>query len=308
TAHASRSPHFPYTTLFRSKVSDLRSILDDVESDLFFQNSRIYMADFLEIVPGLSEIEFFRDNRKDVYTVDLAGRGTLNDLQLSQFQISAEGAKIVGSGQWKQMFVPESRSFSANIRQAYFPTRFLKRKFPKVDFPTGVDSLSYVSLYGTARMNKGEWSVHSRAQTRLGNMELDAAIDTRRETYNGQVKLESFELGKFVQNPHLGPLSMRIELEEGSQFNIRELSGHLNTTVDSFMVKGYDYGGLRLYGFFGNNSFLGHVALDKEAVAFDLDTKIDFNDLADVVVYARVRRADLQKMKLINQNLKLRRA
>src|SRR5699024_2616898 len=79
-----------------------------------------------------------------------------------------------------------------------------------------------------------------------------------------------------------------------------------NTTVDSFMVKGYDYGGLRLYGFFGNNSFLGHVALDKEAVAFDLDTKIDFNNLADVVAYGRVHRADLQEMKLINQNVKIR--
>lgn len=293
-------------TLHYSRVSDLLSILDDVESELTMKNSRIYMADLLEIVPGLSEIEFFRDNRKDIYTVDLTGRGTLSNLQLSQFLIVADGARIRGSGQWKEMFVPESRSFSANISQAYFPTRFLKQKFPKVDFPSGVDSLSYVSLHGTARMNKGDWAVRTRAQTRLGNLEVNADIDTRRETYSGRMHLESFELGKFVQNPHLGPLSMRIEVEEGSQFDIRQLSGHLNTTVDSFQVKGYDYGGLRLYGFFGNNSFLGHVALDREAVAFDLDTKIDFNNLADVVAYGRVHRADLQEMNLIHQNVKIR--
>lgn|GEM_PF-3770828 len=292
--------------LHYDQVSDLRSILDEVHSEVELRQSKLYMADLLEIVPGLSEIEFFRDNRKDTYQVDLTGSGTLSQFRLSRFLIESSGAKVQGRGHWKDMFDAELRSFGADIQQAQIPIRFIKNKFPKIDFPDGVDSLRYVNLKGNAKMDRGAWSVYSAGQTSLGGLELTAAIDTRQETYNGQLSLQSFEIGKFTKSPMLGPLSMRIELEEGSQFNIRELSGHLNVTVDSFMMNGYDYGDLRLYGFFGNNSFLGHVALDKEEVAFDLDTKIDFNNLSDVMAYGRIHRADLRGMNWVSQDVKIR--
>src|SRR5690625_7330369 len=121
------------------------------------------------------------------------------------------------------MFDAELRSFGADIQQAQIPIRFIKNKFPKIDFPDGVDSLRYVNLKGNAKMDRGAWSVYSAGQTSLGGLELTAAIDTRQETYNGQLSLQSFEMGKFTKSTMLGPHNMRSDLEAGRQCTQREI-------------------------------------------------------------------------------------
>src|SRR5690606_28214655 len=56
--------------------------------------------------------------------------------------------------------------------------------------------------------------------------------------------------------------------------------------------------GFQVNGFFGNNGFLGHISIARPEIAFDLDTKVNFDRLADVVAFGHIHHANLKKLNL----------
>lgn len=285
--------------------SDLSRFKDQVFMDVQLKESRIRLADLESWLPGLSGNSFVQQNSSDIYDLNLSARGTLNDMRLSSWEVKQGSAYIRGAGNLVNVLSPQSLRINAQVRNSRIPVWTLKQKFPRIDLPQGVDSLRFVRLNGSLNLVDQKIGVDTRLTTELGAATVTADIDLREKKYDGSVALENFELGRFIQNPNLGPLSINVQLAEGTDFDLESLSGHLQTTVDSIYFKGYKYADITLNGFFGNNVFLGHIAMNQPEIAFDLDTRLDFTRIFDIVAYGHIHHANLQDLNLTERNIEL---
>lgn len=290
-------------TLRYGEPADLEHFGDLVQLDFQIPHGLVNLADLGQLIPGMKDMTYLRNNPSDMYDIALSGTGTFNDLSLSSWQIS-EGASFVrGRGHLSNVLSPNSRQIDARIINSRIPVSFIKEKFPHVDLPQGVDSLEYVSVNGSVNLSGKSVRVDAEINTRLGQVNVLAAIDLLNKKYDGSVALDNFDLGRFIQNPNIGKLSMAVQLEEGTEFDLQELSGHLQTTVDSIYFNGFKYSDISLNGFFGNNGFLGHISMDQPEISFDLDTKIDFKRISDIVAYGHIHHADLDALHFTDKQI-----
>lgn len=292
-------------TLRYGSPAALTVFKDQVALDVRLSQSRIKLRDLMNWLPALEENSFFRDNASDIWDVGLAATGTLNNLKLSEWQVAQGGTYLRGSGSLGNLLSPSPLQLHGIVQSSRIPVRVIRQKFPRIEMPQGVDSLEVVRLYGSVNLRGQQWHVDSRINTELGIARVMADIDMHAKKYDGSIGLENFELGKFVQNPALGPLSIQVQLAEGTEFDLEALSGHLQTKVDSFYFKGFKYTDITLNGFFGNNVFLGHIAMNQPEIAFDLDTRLDFTRIFDIVAYGHIHRADLQALHFTDRKIEL---
>ena len=284
--------------------SELGQFKDKVMIDIQIPQGRVYLEDLGRLLPGMKDMSFMRQNIKDAYDLSLTGSGTLDNMTLSNWRVGEGNTFIRGSGQLTDILQPDRR-VTARIANSRVPVYVIKQKFPGINLPSGVDSLEYVNLTGNINLRGKRVNVDTRINTELGKVHVLAAIDLLNKKYDGSLKLDNFDLGRFIQNPNIGKLSMAIQLEEGTEFDLEELSGHLQTTVDSIYFNGFKYSNISLNGFFGNNGFLGHIAMNQPEIAFDLDTKIDFTRITDIVAYGHIHHSNLRALNLTQQNIKL---
>lgn len=286
-------------------VGDFTDFVNRVGMEVDIPSGHVNLSDVVRLVPSLATVEFIKNNRSDKYDISLLGQGSLNNLVIQRWQLKSGGTYLRGSARVKNLLTSASRQVAARINSSRIPTAFIKQKFPDVNLPQGIDSLEVIYLTGKTDVTGKKIMVDATANTKLGEVAILGNVDLQSQEYNGKIDLNRFDLGKFIQNPNIGTLSMGIRLEEAADFNLQQLRGHLQTTIDSFYFKGYNYSGVVLNGFFGNNGFLGHIGMNQPDIGFDLDTKIDFANIADFVAFGHIHRADLQKLNLTKQNLEV---
>ncbi len=287
------------------KPADLGHFADRVHLNLTLPGSQVNLADLGNLIPGLKTSSFWKQNAGDSYEVELMGAGTLNAFQISHWRLDAGNAFARGQGRLTGILSPATRRIDARILGSRIPVSFVKQKFPDFNLPAGVDSLQVVNLMGMMNLTGQKVNVDARVNSALGGLDILAAIDLRNQKYNGTLALDDFDLGRFIRNPNIGELSMSVQLQEGTQFDLQELSGHLQTTIDSFYFNGFRYSGIQLNGFFGNNGFLGHISMNQPEIAFDLDTKIDFERITDIVAYGHIHHAELDALRLTEKNVNM---
>lgn len=292
-------------TMQYDSLPDFRDFLNKVQLDFDISSSEVFLADLEKLLPTLGTTEYVKNNRSDSYKLAVSGHGVFNDLTLSNWRIQQGRTYAKGRGRLREVLTQENRQINARIGGSSIPVSFIRRKFPDINLPNGVDSLSYVSITGRIDVDGKQLDIDANARTKLGQVGIVAGVDLLQKKYRGNLALKEFDLGRFIANPNIGDLSMTVTLEEGADFDLSELSGHLQTTVDSFYFKGYNYSGVSLNGFFGNNGFLGHVAMKQPEIAFDLDTKIDFERISDVVAFGHIHHADLEALNLSRDDIEL---
>ncbi len=284
-------------------LADFTNFTERVRMDFQIPRGQILLADVVRLVPGIKDVAYIRNNLKDSYGISLTGSGTFNNLKLNDWRISIGNTYVHGRGDLVDILSPTRRQINARIINSRIPVTFVKQLFSDTNLPQGVDSLDVVSLTGSFRLKGKQLNVDAKANTALGKLNLLADVNLLNKKYEGRVEFDQFDLGKFIQNPNIGKLSMAIHLQEGAEFNLQELRGHLQTTIDSFYFKGYNYSGFQVNGFFGNNGFLGHISIARPEIAFDLDTKVNFDRLADVVAFGHIHHANLKKLNLTKDSI-----
>ncbi|MFZ4456796.1 MAG: translocation/assembly module TamB domain-containing protein [Bacteroidales bacterium] len=284
-----------------SKVDSTHRFRDFAKFNIELPNAKICLQDISPFVP------IFR-YYTDVLTVDAKLGGTVNSLDLKNLKItSGDRIKAVA-----QVHVEEI----TDLKNAYVfgkiaDMRIVPEGFAEIlrNLSIQSENLDNMALRAGNVEFKGEVSGYfsdlvafGTLKTGLGTVRTDIKIgkDTtmNRAKFRGKLRTDDFDLGKLLDNSHLGIISFNLLLD-GYQNENSLPQGKVDGEIAKMDYNSYRYNNIQLNGLFEGTRYEGEVEIDDPNGYFYLNGKIDKSPKRGVLqIETRMRDVNLSALNL----------
>ena len=178
---------------------------------------------------------------------------------------------------------------------------------PYLALPEYVYSFGKVSFTGELNGSIDDFQAYGKLVSSIGKLNSDIAFskspESQKYTYRGQMITESFDLGKFLNQPdYLGQVDMTATIN-GKGFDVETLELTLDGNIESLGLLNYDYENLKLSGVFADSRFDGAFLVDDPSIYLDFKGRIDFSQaIPEFDFLAIVDDANLTSMNLYQRD------
>lgn len=274
-------------TIIREKIilqyTSLESLQEKIgeatiEADL--NNSRIGFQDILLFAPDLRNTNPFQSNPNAVLNINAELSGKVNDLRISNFEASGIGnTRVAINGSITGLPEAETAIYDINIRNFQTTARDINQFVPAGTIPEdNIQVPERFTATGNFRGTTENFSTDIDLKSSSGNARVTADLDMRREnaeTYNADVVLNNFDLGRLIQNDSLGTLTLNARVE-GRSFNPEMATATASGTVERLEYNSYVYRDLSFDGNMEDGVFTAEAAMDDSNLDFDLNASGSF--------------------------------
>lgn len=287
---------------FSYKVGDLADFNNKVYIKADFKKSDLAIADLKKLYTELS------GNDKIFFTTKF--RGTLNDFSLNNLNLtSRKGMKIIGNLKFKNVVNSERGFvFQGDLKNVTSNYQQLKSILPNVlgsSLPTEFQRFGNFTLKGITTITPDEinatLNVRSQIGTIISDLQLTNVSNIDNAAYSGEVEFVDFNVGKFFNDPLLGEISFKGDVN-GSGFMLENIKTAIIGKFSKLEFKDYQYKNIVVNGQYQNNLFDGDLLvnddnlklefkgladLSSEIHEFDFKANIEFADLREINLFTR---------------------
>ena len=289
--------------IFNYKREDFANFTDKVKLKGQFKKSAIAVKDLHKFYNELSgdDILYFTGNIK----------GVLNNFSASKVNMySKKGMRLVGDmGFVNAITRGRGFLFDADFERVTSNYSQLKSILPNIlgkSLPSHFKKLGDFDLSGLVNLTPDRMdatlTVVSEIGTTISDLQLTNIGDIDNASYSGEVEFIELDLGVFANNPDLGKVSLRADVDGGG-FTVDNINTTILGNVSSITFKGYTYEDLQINGAFQNKKFDGFLN------AKDTNAKFAFKGLADFSskinkfdFTTTIERLDLAKINLFKKD------
>jgi hypothetical protein len=280
--------HFKNTRL-QTKNSDVKGNIDFTykRENLSDFNNKVHLeADFSESTLSVQDLKKFYNELNGNNELNFTGKinGTLNNFTVKSLRLnSTRGLKIFGDFSFiNSLNTKKGFVFDGNIKNLTTTYKELKNTLPKLlgkTLPTEFEKLGRFSLVGLIKVTPEQMNATVSLQSEIGSSVSDLQItnmdniDTAE--YNGEIELNNFDIGVFLNNPLFGEVSLKGDVNGGG-FTLDNINTSFIGNISTFGFKGYNYQNITVNGQYQNNKFDGDLRIKDE------NFKMNFNGLADL--------------------------
>lgn len=209
--------------------------------------------------------------------------GVLNNFSATNVNLhSKNGMRIIGDlGFVNALNTNRGFVFDADIKNVtanYFQLRNVLPNLLGKKLPTEFQRLGNFTMYGLVKVTPDQMeatlTVNSEIGTTVSDLQLTNIDNIDNATYIGEVELRGFDLGVFANDPLLGKISLKADVN-GSGFDVDNVNTIIIGKVSSVEFNKYQYKDLSVNGQFQNKKFDGFLSAEDE------NFKIVFEGLAD---------------------------
>ena len=290
---------YSYTnSKMRGLNSKIKTKTSYVEADVFFDytwDDLDYFADKVKTKINIkeSDVSFedlckFYDVLKSPEHLNIRGdiKGTLNNLDIKNFRAAAAKDLFILEGNYKiQNYFKTWNDFQlqGNIKKLNTDFITLKKYFPVIlgkYLPKEIMKFGAIELKSQKDFvyNHSKINTNIKVKTSMGKITTNIAFEKIQNkdsiTYDGQIKLDGFDLGRFINDKYVGKISL-ITYVQGVGFTKKSINTTIKGLVKTHQYKGYTYKNIRLDGVFKNHFFDGRFSIN------DPNIKMDFKGLAN---------------------------
>ncbi len=248
------------------QLSDLAEFNEKVYIRQWVGESRLHVGDVFRFAPALRENRFLRENaHRDIF---LSGTTSLSKESVkSKFDIRLIGGiflrgRLVLHGLDKK----GSELLDLDFEELRAGTQTLQSILgPKIISPQML-RLGNIRFVGkiTGNLRSRLLTEASRIETDLGearfsNLELSYASGFKLADYKGKVEVSSFQLGKFLDDPNFGRVTLRASIQNGKGLAPETFRADMEASVEAFGYKNYEYRDISLDGKMDARSFDGQL-------------------------------------------------
>ncbi len=302
-----------YLQTNRSTLTDHFSMKYEDSMNDFERNVHME-ADFKNASISSDDIAFFAPDAGNWNrTIKINGlvRGTVEALNAQGLEIWA-GNKTYINGNISLVGLPNINETLINLEKGEVRTTYADAisfipALRKVTTPN-LKSLQYVRFRGNFTGLINDFVTYGSIETGLGtlttdlNMKFPAASEP---VYSGRVATNNFELGRFLNEPRLGGVAFSGNLK-GYSFEWNKLNMNFNGVIDRVKYGDYTYRNIKADGTIGKRKFNGNFLINDPNADLSLTGLIDLSgDLPVFDVNAFIRKANLQQLQLVNNNIEL---
>ena len=264
------------------------------------RNSRVGFSDILMLVPTLRNTVPFNKYPNAILKVDTRLKGTVNDLQIQNLELSGiDQLKVNASGNVKNAMNPENLYYDLNVRELSSSAKTIYNLVPKNTIPSNITLPSFFKIAGTAKGTTQIVNTNLKVTTTLGNAGIRASVDMKRkdqERYDVLANLQNLQIGKIIQNKDLGSITGQIAVK-GQSFDPNKANADIKGNIKSVAYNGYTYQNMLLNGKVNRGAYVMNLdSKDPNANLKILASGNFTNKEPSIKVNGTIRKLDLNKL------------
>lgn len=274
------------------------------------EHSVVTFRDISAFAPKIAENVFIGNNLDHPIYIKGKFKGTVNNLRVKTVSLRVLDSYINGSVSLNDITTPQAAFLDLQLKRLQTNYSDLKTLLPFVQLPHNIARMGSINFDGSYIGYFEDFEAKGTLNTGIGIVESDLIMNLRagiqKASYKGGLVLDNFHLGKFLNQPDLGRLSVQAKVE-GQGLTLETLNAHLyKTKIDSFTFKDYQYKDVLVDGQFEQLRFDGDI-LSKDA-NLDIFVRgiVDLNgDLPSANVLGNINNIDFQALNITPENITL---
>ena len=202
----------------------------------------------------------------------LTAAGTLTDIGRIGLDISSPGhLDFTADGRAQNLLDPELLNASARFEGDFRDMNFLMELLPDSALRRRVAIPDQIGLHGSAATDRGALSVASTLAVDAGRIILNGRLDPRKESYDAELRCDSFPVNRFLPADSLGMLALSLTAR-GAGFDPFQTQTRtsLRAQIDHAEYRGYDFGGIGLEADLEEHRLSGKLSDRNEALRLSL--------------------------------------
>ena len=202
----------------------------------------------------------------------LTAAGTLADIGRIGLDVSSPGhLDFTADGRAQNLLDPELLNASARFEGDFRDMNFLMELLPDSALRRRVAIPDQIGLHGSAATNRGALSVASTLAVDAGRIILNGRLDPRKESYDAELRCDSFPVNRFLPADSLGMLALSLTAR-GAGFDPFQTQTRtsLRAQIDHAEYRGYDFGGIGLEADLEEQHISGALSDRNEALRLSL--------------------------------------
>ncbi len=292
-----------YLSLRYDYFNDFRDFVHAVTLKADLSGTHLAIKDLNYFVRKLDAIEH---NHFDVTGVI---EGPISRLSGKRILIST-GTATQFKGDFHSSGLPNAFETSLNLRVERLSTSMadLRKIYPTVKIPENLNSLGVLYYQGSFDGFLTDFVSTGKLVTAIGYATTDINFkydkEKNKSAYSGKLALFDFDLGKFFRaENNLGKVTLNTEIKGGG-LTLESLRADLNGTVNSIVLRNYNYKDIKIDGLVKSKSFSGNLKIQDEHLQADFAGGIDLTKTVPEFRFSsRIYKAELDKLNISKANI-----
>ncbi|MFA6924543.1 MAG: translocation/assembly module TamB domain-containing protein [Bacteroidales bacterium] len=176
-----------------------------------------------------------------------------------------------------------------------------------VALPDYFNSMGEIKYVGKLTGFFYDFVSNGKLYTNLGmistDLELDNVYESDNIKYSGHIKLDDFDIGKFMNyKKWVGRISMDTKIE-GKSFTPDKISAEITANIDNIEFNGYDYKNIQANGDVSKRKFNGNFNIRDNNINLDFSGQIDYSQPLPVFDFnSSITNANLKRLNFIKSD------
>ncbi|MFV8372173.1 translocation/assembly module TamB domain-containing protein [Flavobacterium sp. LB2P74] len=293
------------TVLLKYKIEDFSNFTDKVQFDIKLDAASIASNDIRYFYKELGRNQHF-------YTKANI-KGTLNDLKFKNLElVDDRKTQIKGDINFKNLFAKKGQKFSMyakfdKLTSSYDDLIVILPNILGNKLPTSLKKLGRFTARGTSNVSTTAVEADFSMVTALGKVTSNLAIQNidviDKASYLGNVILENFDIGTFLERKELGSVSLNIDVD-GKGFKQKYLDTAIKGDISQIDYKNYKYTNIVVNGTLKSPNYKGQITVNDPNLSMTFDGLLDLSKKDNRYdFHINVENADLNKLKLIKDSV-----
>lgn len=175
--------------------------------------------------------------------------------------------------------------------------------------PKEIVNLGSIKYNGNITGFINDFVARGKLMTKLGNVTTNLKISQSNNFktiyYSGNIAVDRFQLGKYFNNDQLGSITMNTTIK-GHGHDPKNMNAQLETNIAEADFKGYNYKNINIEAGYQLQNLQSTITIDDENLDLFLQSTVNMSDsINDIQLDARLKKADLAKLNLLNRDTSL---
>lgn len=267
-----------------------------------FENDVLMRATLKDGRVSFKDLAYFSDNLlewDEEYIVDGEGSGPLSSLKGNGIRVQGgDHTELIGDFSLRGLPDVDNTLMRFELDKATTNTAYLSDMIHQ-ELPENVKLLGKMSFQGAFTGFLTDFVAFGQFDTELGKAKTDINMKLEgSQGFSGTLQLINFEMGKFLEQPDLGLVTLSSRVE-GKGYEISSMEAKLEGKAPLFTYAGYPYQNIDLKGLLRDHFFEGLVEINDPNLQLSFDGKIDLNsEEPNYDFVSNIRYADVQALGL----------
>lgn len=280
-----------------------------------FNNKVIFDVNTNKAEIASNDIRYFYNELGENRTFKLNGKidGTLNNLSAKNLHlIDDRNSEIKGDVNFKNLFAKKGQGefyMNGSFDKVASSYKELTELLPNVlgkKLPSSLNKLGRFNLEGDVEVTTTAINADFKLQTKLGNLASKLVMtnidNIDQAKYSGNIILDNFDLGNFINKTDLGKVSMNVDVD-GKGFDAKHLDTKFSGEIKKIYYNGYNYKNILADGSFKKPLFKGKVNINDPNLFMDFDGTIDLKKNENIYdFHAKVDYVNLRKLNFVKDS------